>query len=155
MGAELDIYTLYLLQGKQTHCQHALLLRVKRPGYSNAVQPEEDWANDVARSKQNRLLDFYTNRLLSEECPHEHDLHLEGEFQYFPPGDDLYSQHGMRFLDIWLAPTRFGSPWIVLGTAESATAFWQEIMQDSDLAYLQVQQPVTRRHVFFLTENDG
>ncbi len=154
MGIELASYTLYELKGIPATCEHFLLLRVTRPAYSNTIQAEEDWANDVLATRQRLLLDFYVRHLLPQECLHAHEIYLEGEFQDCPPGDDLYSDHGMRFLDIWIASTRFGYPWIVLGMAESADAFWQEITEDFDLAILQVRMPVTQRHVFFLTEHD-
>ena len=153
MGSTLDIFTLYRLTTRGSDCEHFLLLKVTRPGYSNVAQQEEDWANDMVVHKQRQLLDLYTQRLLPQNCRlHEHEVHLEGEFQGYAPGEDLDSEHGARFLTIWTAPTRFGGRWIVLGTAESTDAFWQEIVEDQDLDILGVQPPVTQRHVFFLSE---
>ncbi len=152
MGATLDVFTLYRLTNKGGNCEHFLLLKVTRPGYSNVAQQEEDWANNVVMMRQRVLLDLYTQRLLPQDCLYAHEVSLQGEFQGYAPGDDLYDEHGTRSLDIWTAPTSFGDRWIVLGTAESADAFWQEIVEDQDLAILKVQPPVTQRHVFFLSD---
>lgn len=153
MGSTLDVFTLYRLTTRGGDCEHFLLLKVTRPGYSNVAQQEEDWANDMVVHKQRQLLDLYTQRFLPQNCRlYVHDVHLEGEFQGCAPGDDLYSEQDARFLTIWTASTRFRGRWIVLGTAESADAFWQEIVEDEDLDALGVQPPVTQRHVFFLSE---
>ena len=52
MGAMLDVFTLYRLTGRGNDCEHFLLLKVTRPGYSNVTQQEEDWANDVVTMRQ-------------------------------------------------------------------------------------------------------
>ena len=51
-----------------------------------------------------------------------------------------------------MAQTRFGAPWVVLGTAKSEPAFWRAVAEEDDLAGLGPLRPATRARAFFLAD---
>ena len=154
MGIPLDIFSLYQLQNPDTHCQHYLLLKVRQAEFSNADQGEYEVVVQVAETKRHSLLKLYITTILADECANHHEISLLGELQNAPIGDELHQEVGKLYVDLWVAATRFGHPWVVMGTAESEAAFWQAIAQDEDLAGLGAIRPASQYSAFFLTDND-
>ncbi|HEX2081084.1 MAG TPA: hypothetical protein VHG08_25505 [Longimicrobium sp.] len=155
MGIPLTIFDLYRLDGDGEACPHHLLLRVEQPGFSNADAAEYDHAVQLADARRRALIGRYQARVLARDCPAVHTAHLVGEMQAWPPGGGLADGPGGVYVDLWIAQTRFGAPWVVLGTAESEEAFWREVENDDDLAGLGPIRPALRERAFFLTDADG
>lgn len=153
MGIPLEIFSLYRLHSEDNPCQHYLLLRVEQPEFRNAVQTEYDAAVEVAEQKRQTLLNLYQAEVLANQCAGSHAIDLVGELQASAIGDELSEGPGGGYVDVWVAATRFGHPWVVLGTAENEAAFWCEVEQDEDLAYLGAVRPATQQRAFFLTES--
>jgi hypothetical protein len=154
MGISLDIFSLYQLRNPDAHCQHCLLLKVRQAEFRNADQGEYDFVAKVADAKRDALLQLYRTTILANECANHHEISLLGELQNAPIGDELYQEVGKFYVDLWLATTRFGHPWVVMGTAADEEEFWREVEQDEDLAYLEAIRPPRQKRAFFLTEND-
>lgn len=152
MGIPLDIYTLYRLYQPGGACEHFLLLRVERPEFRNAIEPEYEAAIATAESKQNHLLTSYLAQL-AHECPGNHWNEMIGELQSLPVGEALLEDNGGFAIDLWVAATRFGHPWVVMGTAASEEEFWQAVQKDGDLRSLRAIEPAVKRQVWFLTEH--
>lgn len=151
MGIPLDIYTLYRLYQPGGACEHFLLLRVERPGFCNASEPEYEEAIATAERKQAHLLTSYLAQL-AHECPGNHSYELIGELQSLPVGEELLEDNGGFEIDLWVAEARFGHPWVVMGTATSEEEFWQAVQEDDDLMSLGAIEPAVKRRVWFLTE---
>jgi hypothetical protein len=156
MSIPLQIFSLYCLQNLQperANCQHFLLLRVEQSGFHNADQGEYDAVVAIADQKRNALIAKYTAEVLAPACAVAHEINLVGELQGYPPGgDELLSESGGFYLDVWIAETRFGYPWVVMGTAVDELAFWHDVEQDEDLAGLGAIRPARKQRTFFLTE---
>jgi hypothetical protein len=153
MGIPLTIFSLFRLDGAGAACPHHLLLRVVQPGFSNADAAEYDRAVQVAGARQRALIDRYQAGGLAKECPAAHTPHLLGELQAWPPGGEVLADGpGGDWVELWIAQTRFGAPWVVLGMAESEEAFWREIGEDDDLSRLGPIRPAIRQRAFFLTD---
>lgn len=152
MGIPLDIFSLYRLQGEGAGCEHHLLLRVGRRAFSNA--DEDDYASAVAAADKIRsaLIEAYEAETLSGECDGRHAVNLMGELQSHPTGEELTEEGGGFYVDLWVAETRFGHPWVVLGTAENEEEFWREVGRDEELSSLGPRMPATKRRAYFLTE---
>lgn len=155
MGIPLTVFSLYRLDGDGEACPHHLLVRVEQPGFSNADAAEYDRAVQAAEDRRRALIERYRTRVLARQCPAAHTPHLAGELQAWPAGDVLADGPGGVYVDLWIAQTRFGAPWVVLGTAESEAAFWREVDEDDDLAGLGPMRPAARQRTFFLTDADG
>ena len=69
-------------------------------------------------------------------------------------GEALSEDGGGGEVDVWVAPTRYGAPWVVMGTAESEAAFWSLVDADDDLAGLGPARPAVRHRAFFLVDDD-
>ena len=151
MGIPLDIYTLYRLAQQGNRCEHFLLLRVERPGFCNAIEPEYEAAIAIAQERQTRLLTRY-HQVLAHQCPGHHSCELVGELQCFPVGEELLDADGGFDIDLWVAETQFGCPWVVMGTAASEEEFWQGVEADDDLMSLKAIKPAVKRRVWFLTQ---
>ncbi len=152
MGIPLTIFSLYRLDGDGAACPHHLLLRVEQPGFGNADVAEYDHAVQVAEARRRALIDRYQAGVLARDCPAGHTAQLVGELQAWPAGEALAEGAGGDYVDVWIAQTRFGAPWVVLGTAESEEAFWHEVGEDDDLAGLGPIRPAVRQRAFFLTD---
>lgn len=151
MAIPLTIFSLYRLDGDA--CSHHLLLRVHQPGYSNADARDEDYALQVAEAKRHALIRRYEAQMLARECPVPHAAHLVGELQARPAGEALSDAHGGRDVDVWIAQTPHGAPWVVLGTAEDEAAFWRAVREDDDLARLGPMEPAVRQRAYFLADD--
>ena len=152
MGIPLDIFSLYRLQDEDANCQHYLLLRVEQPEFSNADEGDYAHAVDVADKKRSALIEVYEAEMLADECVGQHLTNLVGELQAPPTGDELFEEYGGFYVDLWIAETRFGHPWVVLGTAETEEEFWREVEQDENLSSLGVIRPAKKQRAYFLTE---
>ena len=53
-----------------------------------------------------------------------------------------------------MAETRFGHPWVMMGTAENEEECWHGTEQDEDLQCLDTSIPAIKKRLFFLTEWD-
>lgn len=150
MGIPLAVFSLYALEGDG--CVHALLLRVRQPGFSNADAGACDRAVQAAEARRSALLRIYQSDLLPRECAAPHQARLVGELQAWPAGDGLAEGAGGGEVELWVAQTRYGAPWVVLGTAESEAAFWRRVEEDDDLAALGPVRPAVRQRAFFLAD---
>lgn len=152
MGIPLDIFSLYQLWNEGDNCHHYLLLKVEQGAFNNADEGEYDHVVKVADQKKNALIEFYKAAILVNECAGTHGLRLVGELQSAPVGNELFEEFGGFSVNLWIAETRFGHPWVVLGTAENEAAFWQAIERDADLSNLGATKPAQQQRAFFLTE---
>jgi hypothetical protein len=150
MGIPLDVFSLHELRGEG--CRHHLLLRVARAAFSNA--DEGDYARAVADAdkKQGALIEAFERELPAGVCAARHAVSLEGELQARPVGDELAEGEGGFYVELWVAGTRFGHPWVVLGTSESEEEFWREVGRDEDLSSLGAAAPARRLRAYFLAE---
>lgn len=152
MGIPLDIFSLYQFQDEEANCYHYLLVKVEQPAFRNANESEYDDAVKVADRKRRALIEAYKTEILTQECAGSHRVNLVGELQASPTGNELFEEEGGFYLNLWVAETRFGHPWVVMGTAEDEERFWHEVEQNEDLSYLGASRPASMKRVFFLTE---
>ena len=152
MGIPLDIFSLHRFQNVDVNCRHYLLLKVAQPEFNNADEGDYDRAVAAADEIRRRLIEVYEAKMLAGECAGKHLVNLVGELQSYPTGDVLQDEHGGFYVDLWIAETRFGHPWVVLGTAENEEAFWGEVEQDDELSSLGPRLPAKQRRAYFLTE---
>jgi hypothetical protein len=154
MGIPFDIFSLYRLHSGRDNGMRHLLLRVGQPEFSNADQTSHDRAVDIAEAKQRELIEIFKREMLDEEDSGLVTATLIGELQSSPVGDELLAEHGRCHVDLWIAETRYGSPWVVMGTAESEDIFWREVEENEDLRSLGPIRPASHLQAFFMTEND-
>lgn len=152
MGIPLDIFSLYRLQG--AGCRHHLLLRVGQRAFSNADEGDYARAVEAAERKRRALIGAYEAEALAGVCGGRHATELVGELQARPAGGELFEGRGGFYVDVWVAETRFGHPWVVLGAAYSEEEFWREVGQDEDLSSLGAKRPARRLRAYFLAEED-
>lgn len=155
MGIPLDIFSLYQLEIEDKHCRHYLLLRVEQPEFNNADEGHYAYAVDVADKKRRELIELYEAEMLADECAGQHRVNLVGELQSSPTGDVLSESDGGFHVDLWIAETRFGHPWVVMGTAESEEEFWREVEQAENLSSLGARRPAKKHRAYFLREKDA
>jgi hypothetical protein len=153
MGIPLGIFSLYRLQSEGANCQHYLLLKVEQPAFNNADEGDYARAVDAAEIKRSALIEAYETQMLADECAGRHVRNLVGELQAYPTGDELSEECGGFYVDLWIAETRFGHPWVVMGTAEDEEKFWREVERDENLSRLGARRPAKRRRAYFLAEN--
>jgi hypothetical protein len=154
VGIPLDVFSLYQLRGEGADCLHHLLLRVGRPGFSNADEGDYARAVEAADEKVRVLLEEYGAGVLAAACAGPHTASLLGELQARPVGAESFEGRGGFYVDLWLAETRFGRPWVVLGAAPDEEAFWREVAEDEDLSSLGAGGPARRLRAYFLAEED-
>jgi hypothetical protein len=147
MGVETDVYWLVRFECQDGTGAHHLLARARRGSFSNADQTDEDRAIDEVEAARERVEATYLQHTLSERCRASHARALIGEFQHGPVGDDLHSDEAAGALDVWVAETAFGRPWIILGTVPNEAAFWVEA--DARLSRLRPLHPARRLSVDF------
>lgn len=155
MGIPLDIFSLYRLRGDGGACEHHVLLRVGRPGFGNADEGDYARAAAAADEKARALLGLYEGGRLAAGCARRHSADLAGEMQARPVGDELSEGVGGAGVELWVAETRFGRPWVVLGTAASEEEFWRAVEGDEDLSSLGARRPARGVRAFFLAEAPG
>ncbi|HEX8293493.1 MAG TPA: hypothetical protein VF570_17155, partial [Pyrinomonadaceae bacterium] len=83
-------------------------------------------------------------------CGRGHAPELAGELQARPVGDELSEGVGGLYVELWVAETRYGHPWVVLGTAGSEEEFWRALGEDEDLSGLGARGAARRVRAFFL-----
>jgi hypothetical protein len=152
MGIPLTIFSLYRLEGDDGGCAHPLLLRVHQPGFSNADAAEYDAAFAAAEARRQALIATHASDGLARECAGPHTARLVGELQARPVGEALAEGPGGTDVELWMAQTRFGAPWVVLGTAEDEDAFWRGIEEDDDLSGLGPIRPAERLRAYFIAD---
>lgn len=152
MGIPLDIFSLHRLWNEDADCQHHLLLKVERPGFNNADEGDYSCAVDAADKKRSALIEAYEAEVLAGECAGKHTVNLVGELQASPSGGELFEGCGGFYVDLWVAETRFGYPWVVLGTGENEEEFWRGVEQDETLSSLGATMPAKKLRAYFLTE---
>ena len=142
MAVPTDIYSLHEITAAGDSSTWLLLTRVSRRGFANWNQVDEDDANKAATNHEELLV----KRFLSENCESEgaYESRKVGELQHTPVGDILADPKYQGDVDLWIAATSYGPPWIVLGTAASEEAFWAEVRADEDLVSLNPQRPARR-----------
>jgi len=154
MGIPLTIFSLYRLDGGGEACPHHLLLRVPQSGFSNADAGEYDAVFDAAEARRRTLIGVHTDGVLARECSAAHTTQLVGELQSSPVGEALSDGPGGVDVELWVAQTRYGAPWVVLGTAESEDAFWREVGANDDLSSLGPIRPAERLRAHFVVNDD-
>lgn len=148
----IDIYYLYRFAGAAHACEHHLLVRARRPSFSNAIEREVEDAQDAAERERDRLCADYARRLLPARCGAAHSQALIGEMQVFPVGDGLFVDGAREALEVWVAQSEYGPPWVALGTAASEEDFWREAEEDDAddaVSTLKPIPPARRLTVFF------
>lgn len=153
MGIPLAVFTLHRLEGAGGGCAHHLLLRVRQEGYSNADQGEYDHVVRSADAVREDLVRRYEAGELAGECAGPHTARLAAELQAHPAGD-LAERSGGGYVELWIAQTRYGAPWVVLGTAADEAAFWRAVREDDGLAALGPVEPASRLKAYYLTDED-
>jgi len=147
MGIPLTIFSLYRLDGGGAAPPRHLLLRVRQAGFRNADASEYDFAFDGAEDRRQALLAAY-----SPAAPVT--ARLVGELQSRPVGDTLGDGPGGVEVELWVAQTRYGPPWVVLGTAKDEKAFWRAVAQDEELSGLGPVRPAERLRARFLADDE-
>ena len=150
MGIALDTFSLHRLEGAA--CRHYLLLRVEQPEFSNADEGDYARAVDAADEKRSALIAAYEAGALAAECAGRHTASLVGELQSYPAGGELFDGRGGFYINLWVAETRFGHPWVAMGAAEDEEEFWLEVERDENLSGLGARRPAKMRRAYFLTE---
>jgi len=153
MHAEIDVYHLIRLDGDGAACRHHLLLKSKRPDFADRSD-RQDEAIAANRHRRDRVIAAYQQQALARQCPHQHGVTLAGEFSGYPEGTPFYAECGQVPVDIWVAATRFGHPWIVFGMAASEAEFWQHLAENEDAAVLGPRRPARRVHAYFIIDAD-
>lgn len=147
MAIATDVYSLYELTLRDKPEPHYLLTRVRRRDYSNAAQADADNADLEANSAETAIIVTYARNGFGGPCT----VRKIGEMQGRPvgePSDDMRPSP----IDVWVAQTEYGSPWIVLGLASNEEAFWEAILADPDLLSLKPARPARRLRAFFVPE---
>ena len=55
----------------------------------------------------------------------------------------------------WIANTKYGSPWIVLGATPTEEEFWDNLQTNSLLENYAPQKPAQQMQVYFMTQEDA
>lgn len=152
MGIPLDVFSLYELRGEDAGCVHHLLLRVGQRAFSNADAGDYDSAVEAAEEKRRSMVEAYRAGALAGECGARHAARLAGELQSAPVGGLLSEGRGGFYVDLWVAATRFGHPWVLMGTAADEGEFWREAARDEDLSGLGARGPARKLRAYFLAE---
>lgn len=152
MGIPLEVFSLQSLRREGTNCEHHLLVRVSRPGYSNADEGDYARAVRAADEKRDALVSGYASRVLAAECAGVHTSELVGELQARPAGEELSGERAGFYVELFVAETRYGSPWVVMGTAADEEEFWREVEEDPDLSTLGARRPARKLRAYFLAE---
>lgn len=146
MGVEIDVYFVYKLE-TQICGSRFVCFTAHRPKYRNASQVEEDAAEDQLERNRDQRLQEAIRSLVS--CGDVLDMEMIGCSYELPIGEELYlsTPHD---LEIWMVTQQYGPPWVLLGTADSETAFWESVLADADLAACNPSLPAKKLLVFFL-----
>ena len=133
MGSPTNIFRLFKRTDETSNSRPYLLLSLRRGEFSNS---DEDSLRKAEQHFERRL-----ETHLSRQGINTHELQLVGECQGFAIGDVLYEGPDKQDVGLWYAETKFGHPWIVLGTAGSEEGFWNEVDSDEELSGLEPLRP--------------
>ncbi|MDJ0367237.1 hypothetical protein QMK33_18975 [Hymenobacter sp. H14-R3] len=137
MARRLTIYSIYKLGLAERH----YLLQTEQPEYANVSQSQEDTAVAAEQASRQRLL----AQLLQALPLLERGLcEFVGQLQDLPVGEVLYTAPSYAELPVYYGYTRYGYPWVVLGTAASENAFLAEVEATEELVGLQPIGPLTK-----------
>jgi hypothetical protein len=148
MAGPIDIYYLVRLADPPVGRPSYLLLKLTQDEFANWSQSQEDAAVADVIQRRDQFMTSFLKQTACTDRPATAEVVVE--FQGYPIGDVFYEQSDRPVLDIWVAPTRFGSYWIVFGVAESEGAFWEQIAADEDIARLEPIRPAKQVTVHFL-----
>lgn len=155
MGSPIQIYRLFKYSNTAgAGCQHFLLLQLNRAGFSNSSETEYEQAESLVDRRAREMLIMFETGVLRTNCTRQHEIAVRGEMQEAPFGDALFDRHASRWLDIWVAETNFGHPWVVIGTASTEDDFWSQMKEESndDLRSLEPRAPAQKFRVWFMSD---
>ncbi|WP_020470574.1 hypothetical protein [Zavarzinella formosa] len=150
MAGPIDIYDLVRFANEAAGCVHHLLLKVTQAEYPNWNETKSAIVHDEMTRRRDQLIESFRSQMLPQTCPHAHHAEIVGEFQDYPLGDVFYEGGDHPVLDIWVASTKYGSHWIVLGVADSEEDFWRQVAENEDLISLGPIPPARQVRVHFL-----
>lgn len=131
MGAKLTVFYWYQIKQKRAINEvKNILLRCVRPEFPNYSQALEDRANEKLEEQQAKLLKEYLEDCYAKRENPNIDVVCLGNMQVDTFGDDLFGDK-KRMIDIYVADTKYGHPWIVLGQADSKTDFIEKMNNDA------------------------
>lgn len=154
MAGPIDIYYLVRLADPPAGLPPHLLLKVTQAEYPNWDQSQEDAAVIAVIRRRDRLIEDYCSLLATPAGGRPPAAEVVGEYQVLPVGAAFYEPADRPMLDVWVAPTRFGSYWLVLGAAATEEAFWHQVAADEDAAGLEPVRPAMLLTVCFLNRAD-
>lgn len=149
MATDMDVYFLYKVTPDADACPESklILLKVLRPAWRNAVEPEGEDAETVMEQKRDEMLRQYLARTGGT-------VELVGKMEGWPEGEDFYRDQGGFQVNFWLAQSEYGQPWVALSQAPDEETFWQIIAEDDLLAGIRPVRPAQPFSACFLTEKD-
>ena len=148
MSIPTEIYTLFEITLPRTETRHLLLTRVERRAFANWDQDDEEAADEDAVNTESHLIKQFIEMKAGYPVPFE--IRKLGELQGRPVGDRLAETDEPCEIDIWIAETSYGQPWVVLGTATREEEFWRLVYEDDDLHARKPLQPATRLRVYYM-----
>ena len=151
MAAPIEVFCLYKLKKAEDSVEKMVLLRVKRPGYSDARPHQEDESFYIERMKTEALLLESAKKFFNEE---EISIEHISSFEYLPEGDVLFNTNGMKEIQIWAGhPTDYPDS-IIISMAGSEQEFLKFVEGNDDLNFFLPLHKIENHSVFFITEND-
>ncbi|MBP2639036.1 MAG: hypothetical protein H6Q72_4943 [Firmicutes bacterium] len=149
MAIDMDVYFLYELKSGTAACSNPehILLKVLRPAWRNAVEPEAEAAETVMEQIRDEMLRQYLVK-------NGGNATLIGKMEGWPEGEDFYQEQGGFQVDFWLAQSEYGQPWVALSQAADEESFWKIIQEDDMLAGIRPVPPAQQVRALFLTEKD-
>jgi hypothetical protein len=151
MGIDLKTFFLYRITTSLVPNRY-LLLRVERPGYSNAFQCQENEAYDIQEKWRELTFDYYISEYL-EVSESLISCELIAESDELPLGEDLYVDEIILEMTIYASQTTYGDPWRLFGTASDKADFWtQATIEAVDDAYKPFP-PINSYTVIFIPDN--
>jgi hypothetical protein len=129
-----------------------LLLRIKRPRYSNAIQAQENEAYSIQEKWRQQVFDYYISRHLKvAESLISYELIAESD--ELPIGEDLHNDEIILEITVYTAQTSHGDPWHLFGTALDQKNFWSKASSEHvDEAYTPLP-PINSYSVVFIPDN--
>lgn len=130
MASRSTIYSIYKLGLAERY----YLLATEQPGYSNVSQSQQEAAQAVEQASRQRLLASLLHALPLQE---RQLCELIGELQELPVGEAMMTASSYTELPVYYLHTRYGYPWIILGSAASEKEFLMEVEATEELLALQ------------------
>lgn len=152
MGAELQVYNLYKLNG--TSDAQWLVLTAIQPRFSNASELEEDEASLKLEKIFEALLSAEKLRLSWTSA--NFIATWEGGF---PTGDKFYQEVSPLLCEAWLTVDTKYKKYFAFGEAPTEDAFWEDLLdlhQSGDLwGYEEFARPAQRVTLLFVSSNQA